>query len=376
MSGGGGISKVINKRSTPKSIGSSKSLSMGGLKKGFDQYTDFEQDMNKKFDAGGRVNQAIANKYNIGGDTGKWMAGNYKDIGVGGTGRRGGTSRGQQEAEAEAARVEAEQQAIRQSEFDQHVASMPTYSDSMYGPGGYERNRYGTERTGYDLDAIEGYDVAQLGGEGYTLDSYKVADRADLTGYDPTKLQNMNFDPYRRNTLQDVSATSASGQASAEGALARTGGASASDRMALAAQFNRDKIAGRSQAMGKSDELEALNRYQVGNANATAQSEADRYFSEQENKGIFKDQELQTDVNRYDADTSNAAATWQAAQDTMRDRDLKTRRSDARMANTREQNQWNWDEQARRYKEQQDLYSTGQDEWKTKGQVMSGGPQR
>ena len=244
----------------------------------------------------------------------------------------------------------------------------------MYG-GSYDPNKFGYDREDYDVDGIQGYDVARLGGDGFELSGYDIGQRGDLQGYDPTQVDAMNFDPYRRNNLQDVNAASASGQASAEGAMARSGGMSASDRMAMASQFNRDKIAGRSQTLGQTDELEAANRFQTQTENARAQTGADRYLAGQENQGMFTDQRMQTEANRYDSDTNNQAASWNAAQANTAAQELNAAQNAARFSNTDNRNAYSRDEAARRYKERGDLYGGKRDEWFTKGQLMSGNPQ-
>jgi hypothetical protein len=220
-----------------------------------------------------------------------------------------------------------------------HLSKAPIFGD-MYGEGGYDKDKFGTAWEDYVLQDLEGYDVSILGGEDNPLE-----------GYDISEIEGMNFDPYRRNALQDVTATSASDQASAEGALARTGGLSASDRMAMASQFNRDKISGRSGALGKYDQMEATNIYNVGAANASAQ----------------------TDSNRYDAEQANTAAAWNAAQKTEQNKALMAEQQRIHDANTKGSYDSGVSDAARRYKEQQDLYASQFDTWKMKGQFMGGG---
>ena len=252
--------------------------------------------------------------------------------------------------------------------------NQPGYEDTVYGPGGYDPSKFGYEREDYDPNDIQGYDPTKLGGVGYEVGGYDVAERGGLQGYDPTEVQAMNFDPYRRNNLQDVSATSASGQASAEGALARSGGMSTADRMAMASQFNRDKIAGRSQVLGQTDELEAGNRFQVGMENARAQTGADKYLAGQQNQGMFTDQRLQTDANRYGSDASNRASEINAAAQTESDRRRGEMQDEVRMQNTTDQNAYNKSEAGRKYQESGDLYGGQVDDWTTRGQVLAGNP--
>lgn len=78
----------------------------------------------------------------------------------------------------------------------------------------------------------------------------------------PDDLQRINLTPQsfaaqRGQALSDIDVQSASGLASAQTQLAQSGGLSAADRMALASQFNRDKIAGRQGALGKYGAMEA-----------------------------------------------------------------------------------------------------------------------
>lgn len=257
--------------------------------------------------------------------------------------------------------------------MQQMIDTAPDYLEDMYG-GTYDPNKFGYDRQDFDIDSITGYDPTKLGGEGFEIGGYDVAQRGGLQGYDPTQIDAMNFDPYRRNKLQDVSATSASGQASAEGALARTGGMSAADRMALASQFNRDKIAGRSQSLGQTDELEAANRFQTQMENARAQTGADRYLAGQENLGMFTDQRLMTDANRYGSDAQNRAAEINAAAQTTADQRRGEAQDQLRMQNTSDANAYARANAERRYREQGDLYGGKRDEWMTRGQIMSGNP--
>lgn len=270
--------------------------------------------------------------------------------------------------------VDAEVRPTGNDAMQDMIWSQPSYEDTVYGKGGYDPGKFESIREDYDPSQIQGYDPTKLGGVGYELGGYDVAQRGGLEGYDPTKVDAMNFDPYRRNNLQDVSAASASGQASAEGAMARSGGLSSSDRMAMASQFNRDKISGRSQVLGQSDELEAGNRFQVGMENARAQTGADKYLSDQENKGMFMDQRLQTDANMYDANTLNRASEYNATAQTQADQRRGEARDQMMAQNVDGRNAWRQADAARRYGESGDLYGGRRDEWTTKGQLMSGNP--
>ncbi len=254
--------------------------------------------------------------------------------------------------------------------LQEHVYGRPKYGEGLYGQGGYDPDKFQYEREDYDPSQLEGYDISRLGsGQGYD-----VAQRGGLQGYDPTQVEAMNFDPYRRNNLQDVNAASASGLASAQGNLARTGGMSASDRMAMASQFNRDKISGRSQVLGQTDELEAGNRFQVGRENALAQTGADRYLAGQENQGLFADQRYGTERNRYGADVSNRNAELNASAQTTANQRIGEARDKLRMSNVQERNQLGRDNADRRYQEQTDLYSNTRAEYDSDGQLLSGNP--
>ncbi len=254
--------------------------------------------------------------------------------------------------------------------LQEHVYGRPTYGEGLYGAGGYDPSKFEYSRENYDPSQLEGYSISELGsGQGYD-----VAERGQLQGYAPTQIDTMNFDPYRRNNLQDVNAASASGQASAEGAMARSGGLSASDRMAMASQFNRDKISGRSQVLGQSDELEAGNIFQVGRENALAQTGADRYLAGQENQGMFADQRYATDRSRYGADTANRFSELNAAAQTTANQRLGEARDELRMQNVQDRNQLSRDNVDRRYQEQGDLYDNTRAEYDSDGQLLSGNP--
>jgi hypothetical protein len=144
--------------------------------------------------------------------------------------------------------------------------------------------------------------------------------------------------------------------------------------MAMASQFNRDKIAGRSQVLGQSDELEAGNRFQVGMENARAQTGADKYLAGQENLGMFADQRLQTDANRYESDIGNRAAEINAAAQTESDRRRGELQDEIRMQNVLDRNAYNKSEAERLYGESKDLYGGKVDDWTTRGQILSGNP--
>lgn len=292
----------------------------------------------------------VSNQYGSGPDGGAALGGAQKKISVDSAARGWAMARGDTNSDGFQNRSTAPGPVDPMQEM---IWSQPAYEESVYGEGGYDPEKFGYGREDYDVGSITGYDVG----------GYDVAQRGGLQGYDPTQVEAMNFDPYRRNKLQDVSATSASGLASAQGNLARTGGMSASDRMAMASQFNRDKIAGRSQSLGQTDELEAANRFQVGRENAQAQTGADRYLAGQENLGMFTDQRMQTDANRYLAGAENTAA-----------QELNQAQNVARMGNVDSRNAYQRAQAERRYGEAQDLYGGRKDDWTTRGQVMSGNP--
>jgi len=89
---------------------------------------------------------------------------------------------------------------------------------------------------------------------------------------DPSSLSQLNltgqsFDPYRQQALADINAATSSGLAGAQTSLAQTGGLGAADRMALASRFNRDKIMGRQQALGKYAGMEAQSAADADKAN-------------------------------------------------------------------------------------------------------------
>lgn len=211
-----------------------------------------------------------------------------------------------------------------QRAVSEHLEDIPQWEQDAWGEGGYDPDKYGYDAESYEFDEDAYYDPTKLGSEGYEL------------GY----LEAQDFDPYRRNALQNVTATSASDQASAEGALARTGGLSASDRMAMASQFNRDKIEGRSQSLGKYDEMESSNLYNVGKANV----------------GI-----------------DNTAAEINAAAQTSRDKASselahETRNEEIKAANLRKK-----EDAARRYKEAVDKYENDYEIWAKEGEFMASG---
>lgn len=89
---------------------------------------------------------------------------------------------------------------------------------------------------------------------------------------DPAKLQRLNlrgqnFNPYRQQALSDINTQTASGLAGAQTNLAQTGGLGAADRMAMASRFNRDKIMGRQQALGKYAGMESQSAADADRAN-------------------------------------------------------------------------------------------------------------
>lgn len=89
----------------------------------------------------------------------------------------------------------------------------------------------------------------------------------DSSDLQQVNLQGMSFDPYRQQALRDINAQSAAALAGAQTNLAQTGGLSAADRMNLASRFNRDKIMGRQQALGKYAGMEAQSAYDADKAN-------------------------------------------------------------------------------------------------------------
>lgn len=75
-----------------------------------------------------------------------------------------------------------------------------------------------------------------------------LINRSDVAQID---LMRPSFGAQRGAALADIDRQTASGLAGAQTQLAQSGGLSAADRMALASQFNRNKIMGRQGAMAK-----------------------------------------------------------------------------------------------------------------------------
>ena len=113
---------------------------------------------------------------------------------------------------------------------------------------------------------------------GYEVNPYETA------GMDSMSMSAQNFNPYRRSALEDVGRTVNSAYQSAQDQLARTGGLSAADRMALASQMNRQKIEGRQGAMDQINMLESKNLYDTQAANVGAINK--ERFQEMQNQNI------------------------------------------------------------------------------------------
>jgi hypothetical protein len=147
---------------------------------------------------------------------------------------------------------------------------------------------------------------------GYSLDpsSYQAS---QLSEGDLRELDRMNFDPYRRNALQDVESTYASGLAGAQSDLARSGGLTAADRMGLASEFNRQRIAQRQGALGKYDEMEARNIYDVGRANVDMYNRQQLTNLANRQQTMLAQSEAQTGSQRYAAVAKNQRAAERAA---------------------------------------------------------------
>lgn len=113
-------------------------------------------------------------------------------------------------------------------------------------------------------------------------------------------LQGQSFDPYRSQALGDINAQSSSGLASAQSGLAGSGGLGAADRMALASQFNRNKIQGRQGAIGKFAGMEADSAASADKANQMFNAQA-------QNQNLYANQraQQQADQNQFQADLAN-----------------------------------------------------------------------
>lgn len=90
----------------------------------------------------------------------------------------------------------------------------------------------------------------------YGLDQNLRKQLGAINAVDPSQLSTINlqapsFGARQSQALSDIERQSASGLAGAQTSLAQSGGLSAADRMALASQFNRDKMMGRQGAMSK-----------------------------------------------------------------------------------------------------------------------------
>jgi hypothetical protein len=175
------------------------------------------------------------------------------------------------------------------SDMPRYDVQDPSYKAAQMAPvKGYNIGDYGAAKV--DPREAHGYDIS--GPQAQTVDSIK-------------EMQAMNFDPYRRRALQDVEASSASGQATAESNLARSGGLSAADRMAMASQFNRERISGRQGALGKYDEMEARNIYDVDRTNVGAENQR-RYANQAaQQQAEMARAQMQTGASRYQASERN-----------------------------------------------------------------------
>ena len=108
----------------------------------------------------------------------------------------------------------------------------------------------------------------------------------DAVTVDPGQLQQLNlqgqdYSAARSQALGDVNRQSAAGLAGAQTQLAASGGLSAADRMALASQFNRDKIQGRQSALGQFAGLEAQSAADADRANQM-------YNLEQQSRNLYE----------------------------------------------------------------------------------------
>lgn len=252
-----------------------------------------------------------------------------------------------------------------------HLDNAPKREGSMYGDAGYNPEEFGYDRQ--DLGPVNDEDFYKVDQVGVDQLRGHEAVGADTTGYDVNEMRNMNFDPYRQNALQGVAANSASAQKSAEGAMERSGGLTASDRMNMASRFNRDKIAGSSEARGKYDEMDAQSQFNVGNANQSAQNKQNEFLAGAENLASGN---LAAERNAA-GNTLTAAQNKQmndnAAGRTTRNKDLYAEKRRVGEANTTGANAKSKADADRRYKEKGDLYASEQDVWNQKGQFKSGG---
>jgi hypothetical protein len=303
----------------------------------------------------------VADALDIGGDTGKYMKGDWGDVG----------RPGYDHAAASAGYVDP---------YQQHVSNQPSYSDMITNDGSYQIQSIDPNQlSGYQIDKL---DPSQL--QGYEVDKIgegDIANREYQELGDIEKVKAMSFDPYRRNALQDVDASSASGLASAQGDMARTGGLSAADRMALASQFNRDKIQGRQNALGKYDEMSAMNQYQTGLANANIANDAtywgadQRVANEASRVGNLNDATLwnkgqQTLANQYKVGEQNSQRVRNQKLQTDANKYITGERNNAYVSNVDNQNNYAQDSATRKRQAELDAYNAKKDEWMKKGQIM------
>jgi len=317
----------------------------------------------------------------------------------------------------------------KQDFYDMHTSNMPTFANAVTADGSYDIGSINHgDLKGYDIsrldpDAQRGYSISSLDPDkmrgydtkGYDTTGYDVDERGYQELGDLQMQDAMNFDPYRRNALQDIDASTASGQATAEGAMQRSGGLTAADRMAMASEFNRNKIQGRQGALGKYDEMEAQNLYQTNMANADTANrgtlwgadqrvanEADRasqqnqqnaylasqdnqqakylsdqqnqqnaYLANQQNQAMTQNTQAQPAANQYLAGQQNQANLYNAEQQTAANQYLSNQQNDATRTNVESQNAYAKDSADRKRQAETDAYNAKFTEWDKQGQILS-----
>lgn len=140
--------------------------------------------------------------------------------------------------------------------------------------------------------AAAGNPYSNMGFAGPVDNKPNLVDQSELTQLD---LKGQSFDPYRQQALSDINAQTASGLAGAQTNLAQTGGLGAADRMAMASRFNRDKIMGRQQALGKYAGMESQSAADADRANQmfNAQAMNQNLYANQRARDLANERNLQ-----------------------------------------------------------------------------------
>lgn len=131
------------------------------------------------------------------------------------------------------------------------------------------------------------------------LDPYEISDpdSLEMKMADLNRIQNMgqmDFNPMRQNAIGSVNAGVESSNSSTLGALARSGGLSAADRIGAGSEMAKQKSQGTASVMGKLNELQAKNQFDVG-----------RFNTDQRNNLYLKNLELQNRQNEYNTGNIN-----------------------------------------------------------------------